>query len=90
MGKTKLASLFLLSSLGCSMFIDAQTSKVSLTNKNEQLKDVINEIEKQTNYLFVYNTSEIDLNKRTSVNAKDESVDKVLASVFNEKILITV
>lgn len=77
-----MTALFLITSMGSFLFTNAQNSRVNLSNKNEQLKDVIKEIEKQTNYLFVYNTGDIDLTKETSLVVKDEPIEKVLASVF--------
>lgn len=82
MSKSKLIVLFLITSLFSSLFTNAQNSRVNLSNKNEQLKDIIEEIEKQTNYLFVYNASDVDVTKRTSLEVKDEPVEHVLAAVF--------
>lgn len=43
---------------------------------------VINEIEKQTDYLFVYNVNEVNLKRTVQVNAENKSVAEVLNKVF--------
>lgn len=66
------------------LFTNGQNSKINLSSQNNRLKDVIKEIENQSDYLFVYNTNEIDLNQRASVRMQDEPLEKVLATVFNK------
>ena len=43
---------------------------------------VISEIEKQTDYLFVYNVNEVNLKRNVKVNAQNKSVAEVLNKVF--------
>lgn len=40
------------------------------------------QIEQQTDYLFIYNTNEIDLNRKASVHAQDQTVMDVLSQIF--------
>ena len=40
------------------------------------------EIEKQTDYLFVYNVNEVNLKRNVKVNAQNKSVAEVLNKVF--------
>ncbi|MDR3060664.1 MAG: TonB-dependent receptor [Dysgonamonadaceae bacterium] len=61
---------------------DSQTAKVSFTKTNTTIKDIINEIEDQTEYLFVYNKDEIPLNEETSISVREEAVALVLKKVF--------
>ena len=42
----------------------------------------ISEIEKQTDYLFVYNVNEVNLKRNVKVNAQNKSVAEVLNKVF--------
>jgi hypothetical protein len=58
--------------------------KVSITSQNSSMKDVINEIEEQTDYLFLYNQDEIDLNRQTSINASNTKVSDLLIDLFAE------
>ncbi|MCD8044268.1 MAG: SusC/RagA family TonB-linked outer membrane protein [Tannerellaceae bacterium] len=62
----------------------AQNSKVSLDAQGTLLKDILGEIEKQTEYLFIYNPTEVDLNTRTSVTVQNKAVSEVLNNIFNK------
>lgn len=68
----------------CTVALYAQNNKVNINKKSLPLKDLIHEIEQQTNYLFVYSEKEIDLNKVIQVEAKDKPLHKVLEEVFKK------
>lgn len=55
---------------------------VTLNLKNVQLKTVIAQIEKQTDYLFVYDEQNININRNTSINAKNNTVEDVLKKIL--------
>lgn len=63
--------------------VHSQNAKVSIRKNNLPLKELINEIEKQTDYLFIYSEKEINLQKQVHVDAKDKPVSKVLEETFN-------
>lgn len=56
----------------------AQSVPVTLKVSDAPLEQVLNAIEKQTSYLFVYDKS-VDVTRRVSVNAVDEPLKDVLA-----------
>lgn len=60
----------------------SQTMKVTVVADNISTGKVINEIEKQTDYLFVYNVNEVNLKRHVKVNAQNKSVAEVLNKVF--------
>ncbi len=62
--------------------LHSQNAKVSISRNNLPLKEFINEIEKQTDYLFMYSEKEIDLQEKVHVNAKNKPVSKVLENVL--------
>ncbi|MDP4270919.1 MAG: TonB-dependent receptor [Bacteroidota bacterium] len=70
--------IFVLSALG----ISAQNQKVSLNLKNAPIKDLFNEIEKQTDYLFFFSKEKINSNLLTSVSVTNKPVSEVLNDVF--------
>lgn len=82
----KLFMLATVFSIGFST-VNAQNAKVSISQQNISIKDVIQRIEKQTTYLFVYNPSEINLDKKVNVNMTDASVKDVLTSVLKDQQL---
>lgn len=55
----------------------SQNAKVSIRMNNVKLDKILNEIENQTDYLFIYN-NQVDINKITSVKVKNEAVAQVL------------
>ena len=61
----------------------SQNAKVSLNKNNVNLKEVLNEIENQTDYLFIYN-NEVNTNKTVSVNSKNRTVREVLNHVLRD------
>lgn len=56
----------------------SQSSKISLSLKNVSLKQALKEIEKQSEYTFVYSDSKIDVNKKVDIEVKDCSLVDVL------------
>ncbi|MBO4536133.1 MAG: secretin and TonB N-terminal domain-containing protein, partial [Bacteroidales bacterium] len=67
-------SLMLL--LGTAQLASAQN--VTLNFDRTPLKTVLNEIQKQVDYTFVYNDQQIGANKVVSINVKDEALTSVL------------
>ena len=79
----KLTASFLLL---CSCFVfaghaNSQNAKVSLNKNRVQLQEVLDEIESQTDYLFISNR-DLDLTQKVSVRVKDKSVQEVLEKVL--------
>lgn len=60
----------------------SQVMKVTVVSNNISTAQVINEIEKQTDYLFVFNVNEVNLERVVQVNAQNKSVAEVLNEVF--------
>lgn len=69
-----------------SMFagnIHSQNARITFTKNNATLESVLNEIENQTDYLFIIN-SNIDTHQKVSVRADDTPVSKVLDELFHD------
>lgn len=60
----------------------SQNAKVSIRMNNVKLDKILNEIENQTDYLFIYN-NQVDINKITSVKIKNEAVAQVLDRILS-------
>nr|WP_320975868.1 SusC/RagA family TonB-linked outer membrane protein [Bacteroides intestinalis] len=60
----------------------SQTMKVTVVADKISTDKVIHEIEKQTDYLFVYKVNEVNLKRTVQVNAENKSVAEVLNKVF--------
>lgn len=61
-----------------------QNARVTINKRNSTLNEVLNEIERQTDYLFIYN-DEINTNEKVSVRAKQEAVSKILNTLLKNK-----
>ena len=81
--KLTFITLFL-STTGMFASVNSQNTRVNIHVNNANTQIVLNEIEKQTDYLFVYDTKEIDLNRKVSVEAQNKTVADVLSSVFTQ------
>ena len=76
--------LFILASGAFATPAISQVSKVSVTLKNSTVAKVIDAIESQTDYLFVYSKNEIDLTRKVSVEVDRKAVSEVLSEVFDK------
>lgn len=61
---------------------ESQNAKVSLNKQNVAIHDILNAIEEQTDYLFLYNKKNVDVDRLTSVSATNRTVADVLSQVF--------
>lgn len=70
--------------LFCSLFAQADPgTAVTITAKGTRVIDVLNAIEKQTNYFFYYNKQAIDVNRKVDIVVKNESLQNVLTKLFS-------
>lgn len=75
-------ALLLTASMGVFATGNAQTMRVNIQADNVSTGKILSEIEKQTDYLFVYNKKEVDLKRKTSVNAVNKTTAEVLSTIF--------
>ena len=61
-----------------------QNARVTINKRNVSLKEVLNEIESQTDYLFIYN-NEVNTNEKISVKAKQQAVSDVLHALLEDR-----
>jgi TonB-linked SusC/RagA family outer membrane protein len=63
--------------------IYSQKSRITLTTKDTKLNTVLDKIEMESGYFFLYNEKLLDINRMVSVNAKNELISSVLDKIFN-------
>lgn len=61
-----------------------QEKKISISVKNEKLETVLRMVEKQTNYLFFYDSDEINKQQRITINQTNSSLKDVLDAVASK------
>jgi len=60
----------------------AQNSKLSLKIQDRQVKEVLNEIENQSNYSFMYDTKQVDVERHVSLDVQAKNLEEVLEEIF--------
>lgn len=80
----RLATLFLF-----CIFIQAhaeslysQTTKITLNLRNVSVEEVLNAIEENSEFYFLYNSKLINVDRKVNVKANGKSIDSVLEDVF--------
>ena len=61
---------------------NSQNARVSIQANGFSIQKVISEIEKQTEYLFVYDKNDVNVSRKVSLSANNESVSEVLSKIF--------
>lgn len=72
----------LLSSMGATY---AQNTKMTLHLKGVAVKEVLQQIENQTEFSFMYDNNKIDVTRKVDVLADEKTIDVILAQLFSNK-----
>ncbi|MGM9811860.1 MAG: TonB-dependent receptor [Muribaculaceae bacterium] len=83
--------------LSCFQVVYAQKARITLNLNQVTVKKALVAIEKKCDYTFLYNDADIDVNRKVSVNAKNEELSSVLHKILpnatwtvnNKRIIIT-
>jgi len=79
----KLTILFMMVGfIHVSASVYSQTTKLTLEMTNKRVIDVLEEIEKQSEFRFAYSTELIDVNRKVSVAFNDTKIDDILNQIF--------
>ncbi|WP_211372107.1 SusC/RagA family TonB-linked outer membrane protein [Flagellimonas olearia] len=62
----------------------AQKTKITLSLDKVPVEDVLNEIERQTDFKFFYNDNDLDYRKMVSINANKQKVFSILNHLFKD------
>ena len=83
-------SLVLAGAVKVSARTDSQSSKLNFSFENVSIEEILSEIEKQSNYRFLYRNETIE-DKRISINAHNASIEEVLnLALADENIEYTI
>ncbi|MBP7487607.1 MAG: secretin and TonB N-terminal domain-containing protein, partial [Parabacteroides sp.] len=61
----------------------SQSTKISLNLNNATVEQVLNAIEENSDFYFLYNSKLINVDRKVDVNAKEKTIENVLKEVFN-------
>ncbi len=62
----------------------SQFNRATVDLKNVTIERFIDEIEKSTDFRFVYKVMDVDLKRKISISANDEPIQKILHDVFDK------
>ncbi|MDP2113390.1 MAG: TonB-dependent receptor plug domain-containing protein, partial [Bacteroidota bacterium] len=60
----------------------SQTTRLSLSMKNSTVREVLGQIEDQSNFYFLYNNQLIDVERKVNVEVKNEKIEVILSKIF--------
>lgn len=60
----------------------SQSTKLTLNLKDIAVRDVFDQIERSSEFIFVYYDDIVDLNRKVNIDVEDATVDKILEKVF--------
>lgn len=81
--KMKFTFIFLILGINLSYALNSysQSTILSLRLKDKSIKEVLNEIEENSEFIFIYEDA-LDLKKRVSIDAKNENINTILDRLF--------
>ena len=74
---------FIVGLMQVSASVYSQSTKLTLEMRNSRVVDVLEEIEKQSEFRFAYSSELIDMNRRVSVAINKKSIDETLDAIFD-------
>jgi TonB-linked SusC/RagA family outer membrane protein len=60
----------------------AQKTKLNLKVQNTQVKEVLNEIENQSEFFFMYDNKQVDVERKVNMEVNAQNIDQVLQKLF--------
>lgn len=80
----RLTVLFLLIGMGISnaTSLYSQSTYLTVDITNKPVREVFNEIEQNSEYIFFYYDEVIDINRKVNIRAKNQTIDKILDQLF--------
>jgi TonB-linked SusC/RagA family outer membrane protein len=68
----------------------SNSTKLTLNLKNATVESVLSKIEDQSEFRFVFNEKEIDVNRKVDISLKDEKIENILDILFKGTATFTV
>lgn len=68
---------------GFALITYGQSTKVNLKMENVSIKQVLNSIEDQTNFFFIYNGKLVDVERKVNIEADNQYINNVLEKIFS-------
>ena len=79
-GMTALFSLAMPAQLFATQY--SEQTRLTISANNQTVKEILYMIEGQSDFRFIYESGKVDLDKRVTVNFKNQSVEAILDNLF--------
>ncbi len=63
----------------------AQNTKLNLNLENKQIREILNEIENQSEYTFMYDNQKVDVERRVTIRVNTSSIEETLSQIFRDE-----
>ena len=60
----------------------SQSTRITLKMSDSRIDDVLNQIENKSEFFFLFNQKQIDINRKVSINANEEKIADILEELF--------
>jgi TonB-linked SusC/RagA family outer membrane protein len=77
-------SLMILSIFSAYSATYAQKTKLNLRLQNASIKEILQEIESQSEFSFMYDNKQVDVERSVNIEVKEQTIDLVLEKLFKE------
>lgn len=74
---------FMIGLMHVTASVYSQSTKLTLEMRNKKVVEVLDEIEKQSEFRFAYSSELIDMNRKVSVNLNDKKIEETLDVIFD-------
>jgi len=61
----------------------AQKTRLDLSFKDRQVRDILNQIEEQSEFTFMYDNSRVDVERKVSIDVRSSSITETLNEIFH-------
>lgn len=78
------AFLLIVFTMQVTATVYSQNTKLSLDLKGTSIKEVLQQIENQSEYRFIYENEKVNLDTKVSIRVKDELVENILKKLFKK------
>lgn len=61
----------------------SQNARINLNSANKSVKEVLAEIQHQSEFFFMFNSKIVDVERKVDIRSENEQINQVLAKIFN-------
>ncbi len=78
--------IFIVGLTGSYASVYSQNTRLSLDVRDMTIKDIFKQIEEQSEYTFMYNSSKINVSEKINLKVRNNTIDVILKQIFPESV----